>query len=501
MDSSLDLQNTLLITKPNEKNKDEIVINSNNNVEEIDNKAIFFGSNNGEIIRIENIREEVKKQMWLGGPLIVVSLLQFCIQIISIMFVGHLGELSLSSASLATSFSSVTGASVLVGMASALETLCGQSYGAKQYKMLGIYIQRAMICLLIICIPLAFVWYYTGEILIRCGQDHEISKGAETFNRWMIPTLFCYAVLQCLNRFLQTQNLVFPMLMFSGLTALFHLGVCWFLIFKMELGIKGAALANDVSYFVNAGFLALYVVFSPACSQTWTGFSKDAFNELGSFLKLAVPSTLMVCLEYASLELVVLLSGLLPNPKLETSVLSISLNTCWLVYMVSFGLGGTISTRVANELGAGRPDAAKLALFVMAMISLSEGLIVVVITILVRNIWGRLYSNEDEVISYVTKMMPLLALSDFIDGIQCVLSGAARGCGWQKLCAFINLGAYYFVGIPCAAILAFVMGYGGMGLWMGVICGLSVQVIVLFIINVCTDWEKEAARALFRVTS
>lgn len=62
----------------------------------------------------EEIVVEVKKQLWLAGPLICVSLLQFCLQLISVMFVGHLGELALSGASMATSFASVTGFSLLV---------------------------------------------------------------------------------------------------------------------------------------------------------------------------------------------------------------------------------------------------------------------------------------------------------------------------------------------------------------------------------------------------
>ena len=62
----------------------------------------------------KKISEEVKKQLWLAGPMISVSLLQFCLQMISVMFVGHLGELALSGASMATSFASVTGFSLLV---------------------------------------------------------------------------------------------------------------------------------------------------------------------------------------------------------------------------------------------------------------------------------------------------------------------------------------------------------------------------------------------------
>ncbi|KDP34992.1 hypothetical protein JCGZ_09280 [Jatropha curcas] len=443
--------------------------------------------------------EEAKKQLWLAGPLIAVSLLQYCLELISLMFVGHLGELALSGASMATSFASVTGFSVLLGMGSALETLCGQAFGAKQYHLLGVHTQRAMLTLLTMSIPLSFIWYFTTTIFIILGQDHDISTGAGTYNRWMIPSLFAFALLQCLNKFLQTQNNVFPMMISSGITALLHIFLCWVLVFKSNLGIKGAALAITISNWINVILLAIYIKFSQDCMKTWTGFTKEALHDIFSFVKLAIPSAIMICLEYWSFDMVVLLSGLLPNPKLETSVLSISLNTCWTVYMISVGLGAAISTRVSNELGAGRAQRARLALRVMIIISLSEGALVGITTILVRQVWGKLYSNEEPVISYVANMMPLLALSDFLDGFQCVLSGAARGCGWQNLCAWINLGAYYVIAIPSALLFAFGLQIGGMGLWMGIICGLLVQVVALVTVNSCTNWEQEAAKAMSRV--
>lgn len=183
-------------------------------------------------------------------------------------------------------------------MGSALETLCGQAYGAKQYHMLGIQMQRAMISLTALSIPLAIIWYYTTSIFIALGQDQEISIGAGTFIRWMIPSLFAYGLLQCLNRFLQTQNIVVPMMITSGVTALLHIFLCWVLVFKFGLEIKGAALANTISNWINVVFLAVYVKMSPACKHTWTGFSKEALNDILSFLKLAVPSAVMIWYVY-----------------------------------------------------------------------------------------------------------------------------------------------------------------------------------------------------------
>lgn len=444
--------------------------------------------------------EEAKKQVWLAGPLILVGLLTFSLHIISLMMVGHLGELALSSASMATSFAYVTGFSLLLGMASALETICGQSYGAEQYHMVGIHTQRAMVLLLLISIPISVIWSCTETILVALGQDYEIAVEAAPYARFMIPSLFAYSFLQCFIRFFQTQNIVVPMMLTSGVTTLLHILICWILVFKSGLGSKGAALANSISYWINCLLLATYVKFSSSCSRTWTStFSNASFQGIPALLRLAIPSAVMVCLEMWSFEMIVLLSGLLPNPTLETSVLSISLNTTSLVWVIPEGFSGAVSTRVSNELGAGNPQAARLAVYVVLCMTISESVVVGLILILIRNAWGYAYSSEMEVVQYLSSMMPLLALTNFVDGLTCVLSGTARGCGWQKIGAYINLGSFYLVGLPIAILLAFFMHFGGKGLWLGVLCAISLQAICFLAITVKTDWEQEARKATERV--
>ncbi|KAI3961265.1 hypothetical protein MKX01_006979 [Papaver californicum] len=428
---------------------------------------------------------EVKKQLCLAGPLILVNVLQFSLQLISVMFVGHLGQLSLASASIATSFASVCGFSFLMGMGGALDTLCGQSYGAKQYRMLGIHMQRAMFVLLLVSVPLAFIWANTGRILMAVGQDQEISIEAGVYARFMIPSIFAFGLFQCQVRFLQAQSIVFPMMITSALTALSHILVCWVLVFKTGLGSRGAAMANAISYWINTLLLALYIKFSASCKRTWTGFSKEALQDVFNFLRLAIPSAIMTCLEMWSFEMMVLLSGLLPNPKLETSVLSISLNTSSVVFMISSGVGATISTRVSNELGASNPQAARLAVQVVLCIIITQGILIGSIMILIRRLWGYAYSSDEEVVNYVAIMLPINALSSLLEAIQCVLSGTIRGCGRQIIGAFINLGAYYLVGIPSAIVFAFVLHVGGE--------------VSLLIVTLRTDWEQEAKLAADRV--
>ncbi|XP_057952474.1 protein DETOXIFICATION 16-like isoform X1 [Malania oleifera] len=434
---------------------------------------------------------ELKKQTQLAGPLVVASLLQYSLQMISVMFVGHLGELSLSSASMATSFAGVTGFSFMLGMGSALDTFCGQAYGAKQYHMLGIYMQRAMVVLVLMSIPIAFLWACTGQIFLHLGQNPEISLQAGIYARWLIPSIFPYGLLQCQFKFLQTQNNVLPLMISTGVTSSLHVVVCWMLVLRFGFGNEGAALSSAISYWINVLILAIYIKFSSTCQQTWTGFSEEGVKNLFNFLNVGIPSALMVCLEFWSYEFLVLMSGFLPNPKLETSIMSISLNTSSVVFRIPFGLGSAVSTRVSNELGAGKPRSARLAVQVVLFLAVTEGLLLSITAIAVQNVWGYLYTNEEEVVRYLASIMPVLAASNFMDGIQGVLSGTARGCGWQKMGAFVNLGAYYLLGLPSAIILTFVFHFGGKGFWMGIICGSASQALLLLAVTMRTDWGQE----------
>ena len=82
-----------------------------------------------------------------------------------------------------------------LGMASGLETLCGQAYGARQYQKLGIHTYRANFSLLLVCLPISFIWISMGKLLSFIGQDPLISLEAGKFTFWMIPGLFkglCY---------------------------------------------------------------------------------------------------------------------------------------------------------------------------------------------------------------------------------------------------------------------------------------------------------------------
>lgn len=462
-------------------------------------KGLLVVSDREEVNKKDGFLWETKKLSYIAGPMIAVNSSMYVLQVISIMMAGHLGELFLSSTAIAVSFCSVTGFSVVFGLASALETLCGQANGAKQYEKLGVQTYTGIVSLFLVCIPLSVLWSYIGDILSLIGQDAMVAQEAGKFATWLIPALFGYATLQPLVRFFQAQSLILPLVMSSVSSLCVHIVLCWSLVFKFGLGSLGAAIAIGVSYWLNVTVLGLYMTFSSSCRKSRAPISMSLFEGMGEFFRFGIPSASMICLEWWSFEFLVLLSGILPNPKLEASVLSVCLSTQSSLYQIPESLGAAASTRVANELGAGNPKQARMAVYTAMVITGVESIMVGAIVFGARNVFGYLFSSETEVVDYVKSMAPLLSLSVIFDALHAALSGVARGSGRQDIGAYVNLAAYYLFGIPTAILLAFGFKMRGRGLWIGITVGSCVQAVLLGLIVILTNWKKQARKARERV--
>lgn len=179
-------------------------------------------------------------------------------------------------------------------MASALETLCGQAYGARQYQKLGTYTYGAIISLLLVCLPISIMWMYIEKLLILLGQDPLISAEAHKYSVWLIPALFPYAILQLITRYLLSQSLVLPMLWSSVVALVIHVPMCWSLVFRFGFGTAGAALAIGISHTLNVTFLGIYMYQSKACEKTRVTSAGDVFTSIKEFFRLAIPSAVMI---------------------------------------------------------------------------------------------------------------------------------------------------------------------------------------------------------------
>ncbi|KAK7830808.1 protein detoxification 19, partial [Quercus suber] len=457
--------------------------------------------------------EEAKKQVLFSLPMILTSVFYYLITLVSVMFAGHLGELELAGATLANSWATVTGFAFMVGLSGALETLCGQGFGAKLYRMLGIYLQASCIISFLFSIIISIIWFYTEPILTLLHQDTSIAKTASLYMRFLIPGLFAYGFLQNILRFLQTQSVVMPIVVFSLIPLIIHIGIAYALVHWTGLGFTGASLATSISFWLSVIILAMYVVCTQKFNHTWQGFSLDSFHYIFTNLKLALPSAAM----YWAFEILVFLAGLMQNSETTTSLIAMwqvlhlfpYVNTETVAYMITYGLSAAasssvlylftdieknrtddFSTRVSNELGAGNPIQAKSAMAVAIKLSVLLAVTVVLALGFGHNIWAGFFSNSNEIIQEFSSMTPLLAISIISDSVQGVLSGVARGCGWQHLVVYVNLATFYCIGVPIAGLLGFTLKLQAKGLWIGLICGLSCQALTLLLVTLRRTWTK-----------
>ncbi|KAK6930969.1 Multi antimicrobial extrusion protein [Dillenia turbinata] len=232
---------------------------------------------------------ESKKSWYLAGPAIFTSICQYSLGAITQVFAGHVGTLELAAVSVENSVIAGFSFGIMLGMGSALETLCGQAYGAGQIDMLGIYMQRSWVILNSTALILCLLYIFATPILKLIGQKEAISEEAGMFAVWMIPQLFAYALNFPIAKFLQAQSKIMVMALISAVALILHTALSWFLMLKLGWGLVGAAVVLNGSWWFIVIAQLLYI-FSGTCGRAWSGFSIKAFHNLWGFVKLSLAS-------------------------------------------------------------------------------------------------------------------------------------------------------------------------------------------------------------------
>ncbi|KAK4363774.1 hypothetical protein RND71_019015 [Anisodus tanguticus] len=439
---------------------------------------------------------EAKSIANIAFPMIFTGLLLYSRSMISMLFLGRLGELSLAGGSLAIGFANITGYSILSGLAMGMEPICGQAFGAKRFKIIGLSLQRTILLLLMVSIPISFLWLNMQKILIFCGQDHDIAREAQSYILFSLPDLFALTFLHPLRIYLRSQSIIMPLTYCAALASLVHIPINYFLVIVLNLGIKGVALSGVWTNFNLVGFLIAYIIVSKVHKKTWSSISCECFKGWKSLLDLAIPSCVSVCLEWWWYEIMILLCGLLLNPKATVASMGILIQTTSLIYIFPSSLSFGVSTRVGNELGANRPNVARLTAIVGLSSSFVLGLFALTFAILVRNVWASMFTQDQEIIALTSVILPIIGLCELGNCPQTTGCGVLRGTARPKLGANINLGCFYLVGMPVAIYLGFFRGYDFTGLWIGLLAAqASCAVTMLLVILSRTNWEYQAKRA------
>ncbi|KFK28869.1 hypothetical protein AALP_AA7G059000 [Arabis alpina] len=440
--------------------------------------------------------QEAKSIAKISFPMILTGLLLYSRSMISMLFLGRLNDLSaLSGGSLALGFANITGYSLLSGLSIGMEPICVQAFGAKRFKLLGLALQRTTLLLLLCSLPISLLWLNIKNILLFFGQDQEISNQAEIFILFSLPDLILQSFLHPLRIYLRSQSITLPLTYSAFFAVILHIPINYLLVCYLGLGLKGVALGAIWTNVNLLGFLIIYVVFSGLYEKTWGGLSMDCFKGWRSLMKLAIPSCVSVCLEWWWYEIMILLCGLLLNPQATVASMGILIQTTALIYIFPSTLSFSVSTRVGNELGANRPDKARIAARTGLCLSLGLGLFAMFFALMVRNCWAKLFTNEEEIVKLTSMVLPIIGLCELGNCPQTTMCGVLRGSARPKLGANINLCCFYFVGMPVAIWLSFFSGFDFKGLWLGLFAAQGSCLVSMLVVLAKTDWEVEVRRA------
>ncbi|KAJ7547663.1 hypothetical protein O6H91_08G097100 [Diphasiastrum complanatum] len=458
----------------------------------------LFDSESDELKRwptFPEVIEELKQIGSIACPMVVMGLLLYARAMISMLFLGHLGELELAGGSLAIGFANITGYSVLAGLSMGMEPICGQAFGAGRWGLMGLTLQRTIVFLICACLPIGFLWVNMERILLWCGQEKSITHMASIYLIFSLPDLLAQAVLNPLRIYLRTQKITLPLTLCAAVALTLHVPINLFLVLYMKMGIRGVALGASWTNFNLVFLLIGYLRFSGIYKKSWEGWSSECLKDWKPLLNLAIPSCVSVCLEWWWYELMIIFSGLLVNAQAAVATMGILIQTTALVYIFPSSLSLAVSTRVGNELGANRPAKARISMLVALGCASVLGVIAMTFTTTMRHAWGSIFTSDKAILSLTALALPVVGLCEIGNCPQTTGCGVLRGSARPSTGANINLGSFYFVGMPVAMLLGFLFNVGFVGLWFGLLAAQGTCAVLMLIILMRTDWALQAARA------
>ncbi|KAG5408726.1 hypothetical protein IGI04_005045 [Brassica rapa subsp. trilocularis] len=444
---------------------------------------------------ISELKTEARSLFSLAFPTILAALILYARSAISMLFLGHIGELELAGGSLAIAFANITGYSVLAGLALGMDPLCSQAFGAGKPTLLSLTLQRTVLFLLTSSLVIVALWLNLGNIMISLHQDPSIASLAQTYILFSIPDLLTNSILNPLRIYLRAQGITSPLTIAMLAGTIFHIPMNFLLVSYLGLGFIGVSMAAAASNLFVVVFLVAYVWVKGLHEPTWTRPSSECFKDWGPLVSLAIPSCVGVCLEWWWYEIMTVLCGLLINPQTPVAAMGILIQTTSLLYIFPSSVGFAVSTRVGNELGSNRPDTARLSAIVAVTFAGVMGMTASAFAWGVSDVWGRIFTNDFDIIRLTAAALPILGLCELGNCPQTVGCGVVRGTARPSKAANINLGAFYLVGTPVAVGLTFWAGYGFCGLWIGLFAAQICCAAMMLYVVATTDWEGEAMRA------
>jgi MATE family multidrug resistance protein len=270
---------------------------------------------------------------------------------------------------------------------------------------------------------------------------------------------------------------------FLGLVLLAPIG--WVLMYgKFGLAPRGAAGSGQATALVlwlQALLWLAWLRWRPEYRflGLFEAFAAPSPRAIGELLRVGVPMGVSIFMEASLFVAVALVLGRLG----ETTVAGhqIALNVSSVTFMLPLGLAMAITVRVGNAVGRGDADGVRHAGYVGIGLTLFTQAVSASLMLLLPATIAALYTREAPVAALAAQLLVLAGLFQFSDGIQVAANGALRGLKDTRVPMLVTGFAYWGIGMSCGYVLAFPLGFGARGMWMGLIAGLSVAAVLLFL--------------------
>ncbi|KAM8768703.1 multidrug and toxin extrusion protein 1-like isoform 2-T2 [Acanthopagrus schlegelii] len=430
---------------------------------------------------------EIRELCKLAGPVIVSQFLIFGLSFISTVFCGHLGRIELAGVSLAIAVINVTGISVGIGLAAACDTLVSQTFGSNNLLRVGVVLQRAILILLLACFPCWAILINTEPILLAVKQEPAVARLAQLYVKIFMPALpaaFMYALL---SKYLQNQGIIWPQVITGVVVNILNAFINYIFLYQLNLGVAGSAASNALSQFCMAGLLYAYILWKGLHKATWGGWSKECLQDWSSFIHLAIPSMVMLCVEWWMYEIGGFLAGLINEVELGAQSVVYQMANMAYMFPLGFSIAGTV--RVGNALGAGDTEQAKLSAKLSIFCAVSASVCLSIAIGSLKDHISYVFTYDEQIRERVADVITLYAPFVLVEATAAAMGGVMRGAGKQKVGAICNIVGYYGIGFPIGVSLMFAAKLGIKGLWTGLFTCVFLQCTFLLFYVTRLNWK------------
>ncbi|NJN26487.1 MAG: MATE family efflux transporter [Cyclobacteriaceae bacterium] len=431
-----------------------------------------------------DFKQHFKKNLSLAYPVMISHLGQVSVQIADNMMVGRLGREPLAAASFANSIF-VVFLVMGIGMSYAITPMAAQADGEKNISKLSDILKHGFLVNTLYGILLAACIFLSQNGLHYFNQPEMVVTLALPYLSIVGASLIPFLMYQACRQFAEGLGYTRSAMYITVASNLLNVLLNYILIFGKlgfaPMGLFGAGLATLISRIAMAIMMIAFVYFDKKFIAIWQKFNFDRFSWplIKANLRLGLPMSFQLIFEVSTFSVAAVMIGWMGTIELAAHQIAISMASA--SYMVALGISAAATIRVGNQLGQRNYQTmrnAALTCFVMAIVFMA---LAALLFILGRNVLPMLYIDDKAVIGQAALLLIVAGLFQLSDGIQVVGLGALRGMSDVKVPTVITLIAYWAIGLPLGYLFGFTLGFGAIGIWYGLLAGLSIAAVLLFI--------------------